>query len=300
METSVCALPATSWGAGGCEACRGPFPAPRREKGALHRRLPRARLRARALELARLLKRMPRVQAAEAEAFSNSELGRLLKQRTETNKAKNEASIREKYCVRECKFTLRSSREPRTSKEFLCEECRQEFGVILGECIRIFSGQRGRCAFSVKFVCRVPGGRCDDASRVDCCDRLRKIFEEAVYRSRPKSVEPGERTRREQVCAKQVVGQVESNRSLIGRISGLPGALAPQSIVGQVPPVVLIFIWAPFDTTVSLCYFTHSEWLLQGRTACKRPLCACEVFHQQIIGTIELRSRCTFAATRAM
>jgi len=73
-----------------------------------------------------------RKQIAETEALKQSEIGKFLKKRTEDNAEKNEASIREKYCVRNCKFQKALNREPSSSREFLCEECRQEFGVIPG------------------------------------------------------------------------------------------------------------------------------------------------------------------------
>ena len=70
--------------------------------------------------------------AAESEAFENSDLGKLLKKRTEENAEKNEAAIREQYCVKNCKFSKPLDREPRTAREFYCEECQLEFGVIPG------------------------------------------------------------------------------------------------------------------------------------------------------------------------
>ena len=44
------------------------------------------------------------LQDEEAAALGKSDLGKMLKKRTEDNKEKNEASIREQYCIRNCKM----------------------------------------------------------------------------------------------------------------------------------------------------------------------------------------------------
>jgi hypothetical protein len=43
--------------------------------------------------------------------------------------------MREKYCIRDCKGLKPLAREPQTQKEFYCEECALEFGVIPGVCV---------------------------------------------------------------------------------------------------------------------------------------------------------------------
>lgn len=46
--------------------------------------------------------------------------------------------MREKYCIRDCKGLKPLAREPQTQKEFYCEECALEFGVIPGACVCVY------------------------------------------------------------------------------------------------------------------------------------------------------------------
>jgi hypothetical protein len=62
--------------------------------------------------------------------------------------------MREKYCIRDCKGLKPLAREPQTQKEFYCEECALEFGVIPGVCVCVCVRARARVRACVDaFVC---------------------------------------------------------------------------------------------------------------------------------------------------